>query len=152
MPNSITWPDSITRRGWEVNIKSMQEEEFPKMWVGSVINYCRPNWEVTASNLEPSYVVSSCLYQFQDFVLKWPGTTVRNGFWLLILSNENCKLSPNSPKESEDWLGDRYKEIKLHNFPPSKISKIKHFVDNGHQLVSKQVNFYNTHTLTLSYY
>ena len=53
-------------------------------------------------------------------------TTVKNGFWLLILSNESCKLSANSSKESEDWHGDRFKEIELNSFPPIKISKIKH--------------------------
>ena len=41
-----------TRLRWEVNIKSMQEEEFPKMWVGSLINCCRPNCEVTASRID----------------------------------------------------------------------------------------------------
>ena len=94
--------------------------------VSRFLNCCRPNCNVTVSILEPSYVVLSCLYQFEDLVLKSPRTTVRNGFWLLILSNESCKLSANSSKESEDWLGDRYKEIKLHDFPLNKISKINH--------------------------
>ena len=115
-----------TRLRWEVNIKSMQEEEFPKMWVGSLINCCRPNCEVMALILEPSYVVLSCLYQVEDLVLKSPRATVVNGFWLLILSNVSCKLSANSSKESEDWLGNWYKEMKLHDFPTIKISKIKH--------------------------
>ena len=35
-------------------------------------------------------------------------------------------LSENSTKESEDWLGDRHKEMKVHDFSPIKISKIKH--------------------------
>ena len=116
--------DSITRLGWEVNIKSIQEEEFPKMWVSSLINCCRPNCEVTASILGPSDVVLLCLYQFEDLLLKSPKTTIKNGFWLLILSDESCKLSANSSKESEDWPGDQYKEIKLHNYPPIKNSKI----------------------------
>ena len=71
-----------------------------------------------ASLLEPSYVVLSCLYQVEGLVLKSPKTNVRNGFWLLVLSNESCKLSANSSKESDDWLGDRYKEMKLHDLPP----------------------------------
>ena len=104
----------------------MQEEEFPNMWVGSLINCCRPNCEVTASILETSYFVSLRLYQFEDLVLKSSGTTVGDGFWLLILSNESCKLSANSSNNSEDWLVDRYKEMKLHDFLPIKISKIKH--------------------------
>ena len=47
-------------------------------------------------------------------------------FGFLNLSNESCKLSANSSKESEDWLGDQYKEMKLYNFPLIKISEIKH--------------------------
>ena len=80
----------------------MQEEEFPKMSDGSLINCCRRNCEVTASILKLSYVVLSCLYQFEDLVLKSPRATVRNGFWLLILSNDSCKLSANSSKRSGD--------------------------------------------------
>ena len=94
--------------------------------VSRFLNCCRPNCKVTVSILEPSYVVLSCLYQFKDLVLKSPRATVRNGFWLLILIIESCKLSANSSKESEDWLGDRYKEIKLRDFPLNKISKINH--------------------------
>ena len=80
-----------------------------------MINCCRPHCEVMASISEPSDVVLSCLYQVEDLVLKSPRTNVRNGFWLLVLSNESCRLSASSSKESED---DRYKEIKLHDFPP----------------------------------
>ena len=78
----------------------MQEEEFPNMWVGSLINCCRPNCEVTASILDTSYFVSLCLYQFEDLVLKPSRTTVGNGFCLLIFSNESCKLSANSSRKS----------------------------------------------------
>ena len=54
----------------------MQEEEFPNMWVGSLINCCRPNCEVTASILETSHVFSLRLYQFEDLVMKSSRTTV----------------------------------------------------------------------------
>ena len=101
----------------------MQEEEFPKVWVG----FCRPDCEVTASILKPAYVVFSCSYQFEDLVLKSPKATVRNGFWLLVLSNSSSKLFTNFSKESKDWLGDRCKKIKLHNFSQIKISNVKHF-------------------------
>ena len=47
-------------------------------------------------------------------------------FWLVILSNKICKFSENDLNESEDWLGDQYKEMKLHNLPKIKILKIKH--------------------------
>ena len=84
-----------------MNIKSILEEEFPKMRVGSLINRFRPNFKVTASILGPSYVVLFCLYHFEDLLLKSPRATVRNGFWLLILSYESFKLSASSSKESE---------------------------------------------------
>ena len=35
----------------------MQDTDFSKMWVGSLITSCNPNWEVTALLLEPSKVV-----------------------------------------------------------------------------------------------
>ena len=59
----------------------------------------------------------------------------------------SCKLSASSSKESEDWLGDWYKEMKLHDFLLIKIKKkkISILVDNEHQLISKQVNFYDIH-------
>ena len=79
-------------------------EEFTKMWAGSLINCCRPNCEVTESILEPSYVVLLCSYQFEDLALTSPRTNLRNGFGLLILSNESFKLSENSSKESKDSL------------------------------------------------
>ena len=96
------------------------------MWVGFLINSCRPNCEIAASILEPSYLVLSCLYQFEDLVLKSLKTSIRNVFWLLILPNESYNLSANSSNESKDWFGDRYKEMKLQNFPLIKIWKIKY--------------------------
>ena len=83
------------------------------MIVGSLSNCCRPNCKSTGSILEPSYVVLSRLDQFEDLVLKSPRATIRNGFWLIILSNESCKLFAYSSKEFQDWLGDRYKAMKL---------------------------------------
>ena len=122
----------------------MQEEEFPKMWVGSLINCCRPNFEVTASILEPSYVVLSRLYQFEDLVLKSPRATVRNGFWLLILSNESCNCLTLPRHLRIDLVID----IKKWNYMIShrlKFRELNILIDNEHQLISKQVNFYKIH-------
>ena len=60
--NEVRDKRSITRLEWEVNIKSIQEEEFPKIWVGSLINCCRPNCEFTTSILEPRVYLSVCFY------------------------------------------------------------------------------------------
>ena len=42
-------PDSITRLGWDVNTRSIQEDEFDNICVGSWINYISPNWDVIYS-------------------------------------------------------------------------------------------------------
>ena len=45
--------------------------------------------------------------------------TIKYGILLAILSKLSSKLSANFSKTSGDWLGERYKEIKLHNLPPN---------------------------------
>ena len=69
-------PDSITRLGWDINTRSIQEDEFD-ICVGSWINCFSQNWEVVASILEPSLVLLSCLYQLDDFALKSPRITIK---------------------------------------------------------------------------
>ena len=111
------WVNSrfIAKFWWDVNIKSMQEEDFAKTWVGSLIIICNPNCEVKVSILAPPHDVLSCLYQFSDFTLKSPKTTIRNGLWLAISSRVNSRLSANWSNISVGWLGDRSKEMKLHS-------------------------------------
>ena len=48
------------------------------MCVGSLIICRNPNWEVTPSILEPSYVVMLLLYQRLDFALKLPRMTEKD--------------------------------------------------------------------------
>ena len=40
--------------GWEVNHRSIHEDESVKTWVSFVIDCCKPNWDNIASILEPS--------------------------------------------------------------------------------------------------
>ena len=75
-----------------------------------------------------------------------------NRFWLLILTNESCKLSENFSKDSKEQLGDEFKEMKLHNFPPIKISNIKNSCRYENQLISKQGNVHNIQKHHFSYY
>ena len=44
----------VARLGWEVNNRSVYEDESVKIWVGSLVNCCKPNWDVIASILETS--------------------------------------------------------------------------------------------------
>ena len=72
--------------------------ESVKIWVGSLIKYCKPNWDVIASISKPSKVVLSCLYQFDDLTLKLSRTTNEYKLLLAILSKLNSKYPQNPPK------------------------------------------------------
>ena len=50
-------PDSITKLGWEVKIRSIQEEDESKMCVGSLMIWLNPNCDVICSILLPSKLV-----------------------------------------------------------------------------------------------
>ena len=94
-------PDQPESCNYHLRWWVLPEEFRAKLWPNRPI---RPNCEVTESILESSYVVLLCSYQFEDLALKSLRTNLRNGFGLLILSNESCKLSANSSKESKDSL------------------------------------------------
>ena len=93
----------------------MHEEDSAKIWVGSVIICCNQSCTVKASIFALSYDILSCLYQFFNFILKSPKTTIRNGLWLAISLRVNSRLSANWSTISVGWLADGYKEIKLHS-------------------------------------
>ena len=96
--------------GWEVDNRSVQDDESVKMCVGSWTNCCKPNWDVIAWILEPSHVAVSCLYQLDDLVLKSSWMAIRYRFLFVILSRLSSKLSENFSKTSWDWLGEQLKE------------------------------------------
>ena len=79
-------PDSVTKFGCEVFIKSMQEEESPIICAGSLIICCNPNAEVIPSILEPSYVALSPLNQRFDLALNSPRTTFKEILLAVALS------------------------------------------------------------------
>ena len=57
-------PDYINKLGWELKIKSIHKVEWFKICVGSLISWCKPFCEDTASIFLPSSPVISLLYQF----------------------------------------------------------------------------------------
>ena len=67
--------------GWELNNRSTHEDQCVKIWVASLISCCKPNGDVVASILEPSWAVLSCLYLFDDLILRSPGTTNKYGLF-----------------------------------------------------------------------
>ena len=66
--------DSITKFGWDVKIKSIQENRLPVMWDGLCINYPGQNWDVFSM---PSYAILSERYQIWVCELKSPSRTVK---------------------------------------------------------------------------
>ena len=68
------------------------------MRVVSLIICYKPNWEVTPSVLEHSYVVMSLLYQRPDFALTSPRTTVRKGLFTITESLFDSKLLINDSR------------------------------------------------------
>ena len=119
-------PESVIKFGWDVNIRSIQDDEVFDMWVGFLIICCKPNCAVTFSISFPSWLVLSWEYQFFDLAFKFPINTIRNGLFWHQVSKFNSKLSMNFPNSSLVWLGDLYKEIKLQILPPIFHSKLIH--------------------------
>ena len=79
-------PDSITKSECELNIKSVQEDEFLGRHVGSLISwYNSPNLEFMLCIFELSYDVFSLLHQRFDSTLKSLITTVKNGLFAKIV-------------------------------------------------------------------
>ena len=88
-------PDSIIRFGCDVNIKSMQEEELFKIWVGSFMIWLKPKLAVKMSIFYPSIFVMLLAYHQFDFALKSPRTTTIYSFFNQPGSILNSKLSEN---------------------------------------------------------
>ena len=92
--NTMFWlnTDLITMFGWDVKIRSIHEEEFGNICVGSLIIWCNASCEATFSILLPSKLVLLLLYQFQYLSLKLPITANRKGFFCARSSNVISKL------------------------------------------------------------
>ena len=99
-------PDSITKIGCVVNIKSEQEDELFKICIGLFMIWWKPKLDVQKSTFETSKLVTSLVYQDFDFVLKSPRTTIMKQFFSVIRSKFNSKFSENVSKSSFFSLGD----------------------------------------------
>ena len=99
-------PDSIAKFGWDVESRSIHEEEFCNIFVGSLINWYNPSCEVILSIVLPSKVVLSLFYQFVDLALKSPMYVIQKGYFCAKILSVISKLSPKVSKSSGDGLGD----------------------------------------------
>lgn len=114
------------KMGGDLNISLMQKYDFDKIWVGSWINCCSPNWDVQALILETSYVCFVVAISIWWLLIS-PSITIKWRFMLAIVYKLSLTLSANISKMPCDWLGEQYKYIKLHILPANDISKFMHF-------------------------
>ena len=81
--------------GWSVKIKSIQEELWFFIWVGSFIICRNPLQDVNESNFVPSVVLMSSNHQEEELTLKSPVTKVKYGFRLFISRSIFSKFKKN---------------------------------------------------------
>ena len=91
----------------------MQVEEFFVMWVGSLIIWFKPNWDVNNLSFEPLVVLLSLEYELAHLALKSPIKIVKKGLEKDTVSRLDSKLSKYVLNSLWFWLGDIYSEINL---------------------------------------
>ena len=79
--------------GCEAKIRSIQEDEFSSICVGSFIIWYNPNCDVILSTEIPSEVLLSLSYQWLSLALKSLRTTRKNGFFFENKPRVTTKLS-----------------------------------------------------------
>ena len=113
--------ESITILGWDVNNKSIEDLEFVKMWVGSVVICNKTSW-----SWESSKLVLSILHHYLGFALKMSIIIVRNGLQLDNCSRFSSRFDANIWYLPCVWLGDLYLWIKWQNLLAMLTSKLMH--------------------------
>ena len=101
-------PLSITKFDWSVKIKSIQEIEVGKRWVGSVMGWWKPCKHVRASRHACSSVVLSFFHPKEDLALKFPRITVKRELDDAVVFEMSSKFDKNSSNLAVSWLGDLY--------------------------------------------
>ena len=104
--------ESITILGVDINNKSIQDLEFSKMCVDSVIISGKPMLEVRSWIWDPSKLVLSILHYCLDTELKSPISIVRNGLHLDNESRFRSRFDLNISTSSFVWVRDLYRGIK----------------------------------------
>ena len=127
----FSWSDSlillfITRLGWSVKMRSMQDSKFWRMFVGSDINWEKPYSELIDSICVPSLYVMAWTLQLLDLTLKSSSRTVKAASLFLILHKSFSRDRRKCSNSLWFSLGERYKVITHPFFFPLIISHAKH--------------------------
>ena len=84
-------PEFTDKFGWFANIKSIQEEMFVLIWVGSFINREKPFEDVNEYKCDPSITFMSLHHHEEDIALKSPVTTDKDGLRLCHLKSSQIR-------------------------------------------------------------
>ena len=127
----FSWSDGliplfITRLGWSVKMRSMQDDEFWKMCVVYDVSWEKPYSELIDSVCVPSLFVMLWTHQLLDLALKLPSRIVKAGSWFLILPKRFSRDKRKCSNLPWFWLGERYKVITYSFLFPMTISHAQH--------------------------
>ena len=117
----FSWSDGlillfITRSGWSVKMRSIQDDEFWRMCIDSHINLEKPYSELIDSICLPSLFVMSWTHQLLELALKSPSRIVKAGSLLLILHKRFSRDRRKCSNSLWFWLGEQYKVITYPSF------------------------------------
>ena len=93
-------PEFIEKFDWFVNIKSIQEELFVLIWVGSFINWEKPFEDINKYKCDPSIMFMSLHHHEEDLALKSPVNTDKDGLRLFMSLKRFPKLDKKQLKLS----------------------------------------------------
>ena len=85
-------PEFTDKFGWSVKIKSIQEELFVWICIGSLINWEKTFEDVNENNFDPFLVQKSFVHHARN-ALKSPVITAKDGLNLLISLKKMVKVS-----------------------------------------------------------
>ena len=116
---------TILMKWWfnsDVKMKSMQDDEFWRMCVGSDINWEKLYIELIDWICVPSLFVMSWTHQLLDLALKSPSRFVKAGSLFLILHKNFSRDGRKCLNSLWFWLGEWYKVITYPFFPNDNVA------------------------------
>ena len=93
-------PESTTKFGCDVKMRSIQGQEISEICIGSSMIWMNPYCEVTNSIYAACVVVLSLIYRFFDFILKTLSATIKCELDSARVSIVSSKSSVNFSKPS----------------------------------------------------
>ena len=96
-------PLSVTKLSWSIKIRSVQEKDWVRICVGSVISWWTPWDEETDSRSIPSLVEISPSHQKFDLQLKFPNISIKTRLLKLVSVITWSKLDKKFLRSSGDY-------------------------------------------------